>query len=282
MELPELEQSKNNFPINLNFQNASMEIIIPVFVGLLCSLLLCAVIGVYSGVYKEAEIIEPVIVYAEEKAEDDYPVLSEKEETSDFALKYFRNYEYCDWVIGFFAGVCSNREIAKAILENADKFNIPPALAFALCWEESRFNPHAVSRLNRDGSVDRGLFQLNSRSFPNLEVTVFYDIKINTYYGLAHLRYCLDSGINEVSALAMYNAGTGKVKSSGAPEVTLSYISRILENKRKIESQFHTKLIKEEENRFAEIIITENIPLEKINKESQFYFNRTLISASPL
>jgi hypothetical protein len=42
----------------------------------------------------------------------------------------------------------------------------------------------------------------------------------------------------EIAALAMYNAGAGRVTASGAPKSTLDYISRILENKNKIENKF--------------------------------------------
>jgi len=55
---------------------------------------------------------------------------------------------------------------------------------------------------------------------------------------MSHLRYCLDTGRTEIAALAMYNAGTGRVSVTGAPKSTLDYISRILENKNKIENKF--------------------------------------------
>ncbi|WP_461249005.1 transglycosylase SLT domain-containing protein, partial [Treponema sp. R6D11] len=87
-------------------------------------------------------------------------------------------------------------------MQNADEYNVPAALAFALCWEESRFNPRAVGKPNRDGSIDRGLFQLNNRSFPELDTYMFFNVQHNARYGISHLRYCLDYGGSEVSALA--------------------------------------------------------------------------------
>ena len=276
MGLSKSEQLKNNFPGIISYRTASMEIIIPVFAGVLCSLLLCAVAGVLFGFIEKPEVVEPAAEIIHEEKEDDF-LLTAIVETNDAVLEYFRNPEYQEWVVEFFTGICLNREIAQAVLENADKFDISPALAFALSWEESRFNPMAVNKHNRDGSIDRGLFQLNNNSFPNLEITVFFDVNVNSYYGMGHLRYCLDMGSSEISALAMYNAGTGRVKSSGAPEVTLNYISRILENRRKIENQFLVKLSKEEENRLAEVVFT-----EKQNDDFPFHINRTLITASPL
>jgi hypothetical protein len=227
-----------------------MEIVIPLFTGLLCSLFICALIGASFGFFKNTLELE-VQVAVEYRQEEEIGnfLLTKNEDIRDPVLEYFSNPEYHFWVLEFFSNICINREIVLAILENSKTFNVPPALAFAVSWEESRLNPNAINRYNRDGSVDRGLFQLNSRSFPHLEAANFYDIRTNAYYGIAHLRYCLDTGKSEVSALAMYNAGTGRVRNIGAPEVTLNYISRILDNKNKIESRFLTHLIREKEIR---------------------------------
>jgi len=220
------------------------------FTGALCSLFVCALVTSSSAfpLRPAANILDAETEYEE----DLLALFAESEYISDSILEYYRNSDYKEWVIDFFTGICADRDIAWSILDSSDEFDIPPALAFALCWEESRFNPNAVNRQNRDGSVDRGLFQLNNKSFPQLEISSFYGVRSNARYGIGHLRSCLNAGGTEISALAMYNAGTGRVKSTGAPEVTLNYISRILENRRKIESRFHAKLIKEEEDRIAE------------------------------
>jgi hypothetical protein len=220
------------------------------FTGLLCSLFACALISSSSAILPRpsANILENDAEFEE----DLLAFFSKSEYISDSVLEYYRNFDYKEWVIDFFTGICSDRDIAWSILDSSDEFDISPALAFALCWEESRFNPNAINRQNRDGSIDRGLFQLNNKSFPQLEISSFYGVRSNARYGVGHLRSCLNAGGTEISALAMYNAGTGRVKSTGAPEVTLNYISRILENRRKIESRFHSKLIKEEEDRLAE------------------------------
>jgi len=264
------------------FREARIEILIPLFTGVLSSMLICAVITVHNGTFKIPEMIpeniETAVIEPEEN-EGNY-LLASAGFFLDPVLEYFRNPEYHEWVIEFFSNICSDREIVIAILENADKFDVSPALAFALSWEESKFNPNAVNRFNSNGSIDRGLFQLNSLSFPNLESSLVFDIYTNAYYGLGHLRFCLNSGGTEVSALAMYNAGTGRVRSSGAPEVTLNYISRILENRQRIESRFHAGLIKEEEIRLAEALLAEKEIIEEDHR--QFLFSRTLIIASPL
>jgi hypothetical protein len=157
----------------------------------------------------------------------------------DRMLELYRNPTYKDFLIDYFTDVCGSHEIAKIILANADEFDIPPALAFSLCWEESKFNPRAINNENRNESIDRGLFQLNNRSFPNLEVLDFYNPDLNARNGLRHLRSCLDIGGNEIIGLSIYNAGVGRVRNTGTPLRTLIYVNRILENRDKIESHFH-------------------------------------------
>jgi soluble lytic murein transglycosylase-like protein len=111
-------------------------------------------------------------------------------------------------------------------------------LAFALCWEESRFNPQAENRKNRNASIDRGLFQLNDRSFPALNGADFFNPRINSYYAMAHLRWCLNSGGTEIAALAMYNAGVHRVANLGTPKGTLDYVHRVLQNRDRLEGAF--------------------------------------------
>jgi hypothetical protein len=265
----------------MNFCKVRIEAVIPVFTGVLCSILFCSLIAVSNGAYKApvSPSPPPKVIAIDDAEEDEWDFTLGKFDTvNDTVLEYFNNPEYREWVIDFFSYICSNRKVVQAILENADRFDISPSLAFALSWEESRFNPNAINHYNRDGSIDRGLFQLNSKSFPNLDIPAFFDVNKNAYYGIAHLRHCFNSGNNEVAALAMFNAGAGRVKTTGAPEVTLNYISRILENRRKIESYFHARLIKEEETRLTEANLTEE---EEIIPQQPFY-SRTLIITSPL
>ena len=158
-------------------------------------------------------------------------------ETQDLILAAYWDPASSDRVISFFEDLTGSREIAALVLHNAVVFNIPPALAFSLCWEESRYNPQALN-VNRNETIDRGLFQLNSASFPLLSEEDFFNLEINIRNGLSHLRWCLDLAGTEVAGLAMYNAGSNRVSSDGTPKKTLDYISRILKREREIETLF--------------------------------------------
>jgi soluble lytic murein transglycosylase-like protein len=116
-------------------------------------------------------------------------------------------------------------------------------MAFALCWEESRYTVRAVNRKNSNQSIDRGLFQLNCCSFPDLQEEDFFNPHTNAYYAMAHLRWCLSTGGSEVAALAMYNAGTNRVHTGGTPKKTLDYVSRILDYQQSVEALFQTECL---------------------------------------
>lgn len=49
------------------------------------------------------------------------------------------------------------------------KYNLNPYLLFAIAKQESSLNPKVVSVPNKDGSVDIGLMQINSRWLPTLK-----------------------------------------------------------------------------------------------------------------
>jgi hypothetical protein len=164
--------------------------------------------------------------------------LREPESQIDPVMDAYRNPETRVWVTAFFERICGSHKIAQAILEAAERYSIPPSLAFALSWEESRFNFRAVNRKNRDESIDRGLFQLNNKSFPKLGEAEFFDPRLNAFYGMAHLRICIDMGGSEIAALAMYNAGTGRVRSGGTPYQTLNYTAKVISTRAKIDKVF--------------------------------------------
>ena len=162
-------------------------------------------------------------------------VLKEKHRY-DTMLALYRDRSAREEVVAFFSAVVHSEELASLILKRAEEYDVSPSLAAALGWEESRFDPAAVN-MNK-GSVDRGLFQLNSKSFPKLTERDFFDPEVNARYGIAHLRWCLDLGGTEVSGLAMYNAGTTRVRSDSTPKKTLDYVSRVLAFKSGLDALF--------------------------------------------
>ncbi|MGP1458645.1 MAG: lytic transglycosylase domain-containing protein [Treponema sp.] len=147
----------------------------------------------------------------------------------------------------FYMRVTGSKETAAAILREADRNDIPLSLAFSLAYAESRYKATAVNT-NKNATVDRGLFQLNSRTFPKLSEEEFFNPAISAKYGMAHLRFCINAAGNEVAALCMYNAGTAKVRSNNTPQSTLNYAGKIMAHRKKIDALFDEEVAAYYEN----------------------------------
>ena len=166
--------------------------------------------------------------------------LSDKPATvrhGDEGLTLYRQPYYRLAVEDFYISETNNRDITLAILEFADKNDIPLSLAFSLAYTESRYNIRAVN-YNTNSSIDRGLFQLNDRSFPHLGEKDFFNPAVSARYGMAHLRFCLNIAGNIIPALAMYNAGANRVRANSTPQSTLNYIGNIMTHKQMIDKRF--------------------------------------------
>ena len=162
--------------------------------------------------------------------------------TGDNGLSLYRQPNSRAAVEWFYLHVTGNRETAMAILEEAEKNDIPLSLAFALAYTESHYNVKAVNK-NRNSSIDRGLFQLNNRSFPQLKEEDFFNPAVSAKYGMSHLRFCMNVAGNEVAALAMYNAGTNKVRADSTPQVTLNYVGKIMAYQDKLDRLFADEVL---------------------------------------
>ncbi len=168
-------------------------------------------------------------------------LLAQRDENEDPELYLYRHSATKGIIIDFYSKVTGDMAVTLPVLTHAEKNNISPSLAFSLAWAESRYKIRAFNR--NANSVDRGLFQLNSKTFPVLEEGDFYNPEINARHGLAHLRFCLNEGKSEIVALAMYNAGTyGVIR--GTPYSTLKYVAQVIEYKENIEEKFQREMLK--------------------------------------
>ena len=179
-------------------------------------------------------------------------LLSEKPEQLDPGLYLYRMELTRPLVERFYTRVAADVKITDAILSAADNNDISLPLAFSLAWAESSFKVRALNY--NSNSVDRGLFQLNSRTFPNLKDEQFYDPQTNADHGLAHFRYCIEVGNDELVALAMYNAGINRVR-RGTPYSTLRYVAKILDNEKKLIESFEQMLM--DKGEIAEVLVNQ-------------------------
>ena len=117
-------------------------------------------------------------------------------------------------------------QYAPALTQAAAAANVSPTLLAALVWQESRWNPQAVSP---KGAV--GLAQLMPATARDLGVNPT-DPVANLNGGARYLRLLLDEFDGNVEkALAAYNAGAARVRSAGGvPAITetRNYVASIV------------------------------------------------------
>jgi len=161
------------------------------------------------------------------------PSSSVKPATDDALMALYRHDQIRPLVVEYYAQLTKDRSVALAILETCDDLNIDPSLGFALAWNESRFNPQAVNR--NPGSLDRGLFQLNTRTFSKLDRKTVFDPKANARHGLTYYKMAYDRLGSEAKALGYYNAGIGLLTERALPKSTQAYIKRILADRERMD-----------------------------------------------
>ncbi len=157
-------------------------------------------------------------------------------------LPFFRDPSTRGAVIGYLENIIGDQAIADALLDAADIQDLDPALVVAVSWQESRFNPRAFG-MNTNGSVDRGLMQLNSSTFVEYEADQLFDPRLNSRLGAEYLRNTMDLAGNTVAALAMYNAGPYRVDTTGTPRSTLDYISNIMSYRDNLVREFRDRVV---------------------------------------
>jgi soluble lytic murein transglycosylase-like protein len=117
-------------------------------------------------------------------------------------------------------------QFAAALTQAAAAANVSPTLLSALVWQESRWNPQAVSP---KGAV--GLAQLMPATARDLGVNPADPVQ-NLQGGARYLRYLLDTFDGDVEkALAAYNAGPARVRNAGGvPAIaeTRAYVASIV------------------------------------------------------
>ena len=106
------------------------------------------------------------------------------------------------------------------------QYGLPTGLLDALIWNESRYNPFAVSRAGASG-----LGQLMPSTARDLGVTNRFDARSNLWAAARYLRQLLDKFGMVHLAVAAYNAGPGAVERAGGIPLngeTPSYVRNVL------------------------------------------------------
>jgi soluble lytic murein transglycosylase-like protein len=140
--------------------------------------------------------------------------------------------------IEFYYITINNKMVVDTVFLCSRVFSLSPDLIFAIAKTESRFNPKAIN-YNENGSIDKGVMQLNSYSFPHLSDKELYDIEYNIIIGSKHFAELMkEFDGNQLLSICAYNCGSWTVKNNKVPTKTLVYANKVMNNKMKFEFQY--------------------------------------------
>jgi len=131
-------------------------------------------------------------------------------------------------------------QIMVLILDIAALMNIPPYFALSIALTENpQLNPMAVN-VNENGTVDRGVMQLNSCWFVDEN---WSDPETNIRAGCTLIREILSMPkVNTYwSAAVVYNAGYGRLTTP--PESAIEYANRVVMKWRELDRFYYRVLI---------------------------------------
>lgn len=123
-----------------------------------------------------------------------------------------------------------NASSNNAFIEAGKVYKLNPKLLWAIAYKESRFNPKAINKANKNGTYDIGLMQINSahldwlkKDYGITEKDLFSKPKINIYVGALILRKCFDKHGANVNGLTCYN---GRIKDNPYGKDVLNILQR--------------------------------------------------------
>jgi hypothetical protein len=149
------------------------------------------------------------------------------------------------WVLLSVMGMVLHAQSLDDYLKaQCDEVGLPARVAYAILAQENEVRKSDAVHLNKNGSMDLGLWQLNdrylytdfiSRYWDRLESFRWYDPYHSTYIAVRHIKWLWDrcpSGVPLQSktftvALA-YNCGSGALKAGRVPADSVDYAERVV------------------------------------------------------
>jgi soluble lytic murein transglycosylase-like protein len=118
------------------------------------------------------------------------------------------------------------------ILQIATNYNLPPYLLVAIAEVESEWNVEAI-HVNNDGTIDRGLMQLNSSWFNHDN---WYDPVVNINAAAAHIAGLRQQGLQWYQIAVAYNCGVSRLRNP--PLASITYAIKVFNTWESYDSNF--------------------------------------------
>jgi soluble lytic murein transglycosylase-like protein len=118
--------------------------------------------------------------------------------------------------------------IAALILTIAVEFGLPPNFVLAIALTENEtLDPLAVN-VNKNGTTDRGIFQLSDRYFDDERI---FEPEYNIRTACKHIKELVDDpAVNTYwTCAACYNSGRGWLKGGSPPDTSIEYANKVMD-----------------------------------------------------
>jgi soluble lytic murein transglycosylase-like protein len=118
--------------------------------------------------------------------------------------------------------------IIAMIITIAVELGVPSNFALSVAVCESGLNSTVVSDVRKNGSIDRGLFQLNSYVYPDID---WSDPEVNARLGIVHLKRLIEMDCHNTywAAAVSYNAGHYYMLNGlDPPESSIIFANRVM------------------------------------------------------
>lgn len=155
----------------------------------------------------------------------------------------------------------ANVSLFANVFEEAGKaYNLSPKLLWAIAYKESRHNPKAINRSNKNGTYDIGIMQINSshlkwlkKDYAISEQDLFNKPKVNVFVGAMILRKCFDKHENTQNAITCYN---GRIKNNPYGKDVLEILAKQERklNKNSLNAKFLKAQLDKREREFIKIV----------------------------
>jgi hypothetical protein len=128
------------------------------------------------------------------------------------------------------------QNLESYIIEQCNNNDVSVEIALAILAEENRDYDFTAVHHNRNGSMDLGLWQLNSNYLWTDFIPRFWDRREtfrwdnpyhNTYIAIRLIRWLYNKGFNHYQVIIAYNAGYKSIERAEVPESTINYAIRV-------------------------------------------------------
>jgi soluble lytic murein transglycosylase-like protein len=133
------------------------------------------------------------------------------------------------------SGALPTQEIANIIIGASAEHGIPYDIAYRLASWESGYDVRATNK-NKNGTVDKGLFMLNSRWLKEFAIRYNGGSKIDPFNPVVNARVAMAhlANLYRVTgkwrlALAAYNCGLKRMREGDWPKPTMNLVNFVLD-----------------------------------------------------